>query len=429
MQQQVHLNGQALARALKRLALSLSLVVVLLLGSDVLRLNPAERVSLRYHYSLVAWEADNLLSKWVHRLASALPWHAGSTLDRPSRIREYFRLGGEISTLDAELEQAAARIDERRPDEVARLDAELARLRATRNDLRNDVEEAIEATVSSVIAEQGVSSWGGLIFPPVDVRLGEPPLLLVTSPRGSISRLHDVLLWPRMNILQGERMEGALLQDWDISALVTRIGGVATYPASVDSRQTLRWTLDTTAHEWLHQYLVFRPLGRSIYVSPDMQTLNETFADVAGREIGGHAFEKLGGTVALPGPVRELEMEVTEQAKELGFDFDAEMRATRRRVDELLFTGAIEQAEAYMEERRKLFVDNGFAIRKLNQAYFAFHGTYAESPASVSPIGDQLHEFRELVPDLSTFIETMSQTSSYQQFVDILNGLRAGGGR
>ena len=128
MQQQVHLNGQALARALKRLALSLSLVVVLLLGSDVLRLNPAERVSLRYHYSLVAWEADNLLSKWVHRLASALPWHAGSTLDRPSRIREYFRLGGEISTLDAELEQAAARIDERRPDEVARLDAELARL-------------------------------------------------------------------------------------------------------------------------------------------------------------------------------------------------------------------------------------------------------------------------------------------------------------
>ena len=204
---------------------------------------------------------------------------------------------------------------------------------------------------------------------------------------------------------------------------------MATYPASIDSRQTLRWTLDTTAHEWLHQYLVFRPLGRSIYVSPDMQTLNETFADVAGREIGGHAFEKLGGTVALPGPVRELEMEVTEQAKEPGFDFDAEMRATRRRVDELLFAGAIEQAEAYMDQRRKLFVDNGFAIRKLNQAYFAFHGTYAESPASVSPIGDQLHEFRELVPDLSTFIETISQTSSYQQFVDTLNGLRAGGGR
>ena len=101
------------------------------------------------------------------------------------------------------------------------------------------------------------------------------------------------------------------------------------------------------------------------------------------------------------------------------------MRKTRLRVDELLSHGAVEEAEAYMEARRKLFVANGFNMRKLNQAYFAFHGTYAESPASVSPIGEQLHRFRDLMPDLETFVETMSDVSSYHQFLDTLEQLDA----
>ena len=42
-----------------------------------------------------------------------------------------------------------------------------------------------------------------------------------------------------------------------------------------------------------------------------------------------------------------------------------------------------------MEERRLLMVEHGYPIRVLNQAYFAFHGAYAESPASSSPIGAQ----------------------------------------
>ena len=78
-------------------------------------------------------------------------------------------------------------------------------------------------------------------------------------------------------------------------------------------------------------------------------------------------------------------------------------------ADRLLADGRIDEAEAYMEERRKLFVENGHNIRKINQAFFAFNGTYADSPASVSPIGDQLHRLRELTPDhLGTFIRTIS---------------------
>ena len=78
------------------------------------------------------------------------------------------------------------------------------------------------------------------------------------------------------------------------------------------------------------------------------------------------------------------------------------------RVDELLSDGLVDEAEAYMEERRRRFVANGFHIRKLNQAYFAFHGTYADSPASVNPIGGQLGKMRSLISDLGTFVGTVS---------------------
>ena len=78
-----------------------------------------------------------------------------------------------------------------------------------------------------------------------------------------------------------------------------------------------------------------------------------------------------------------------------------------------------------MERRRKLFVENGFHIRKLNQAYFAFYGTYADTPASVSPIGGQLERFRSLMPDVGAFVSTMAEFSSYDEFLEALEALEA----
>ena len=99
------------------------------------------------------------------------------------------------------------------------------------------------------------------------------------------------------------------------------------------------------------------------------------------------------------------------------------MRETRLRVDELLAEGRIEDAEAYMEERRRLFADNGFQIRKLNQAYFAFHGTYAASPASVSPIGGEVQRLRDTSDSLGDFIRAMASFGSYQEFQEHLRTL------
>ena len=422
---------QKLRRIFKPTLLVLLMLAFLGLRSDVLRLNLAQRVALPYEYSLLTWEASNLLSKWTHRLASLLPWDGRPTAEseRLDQVVQYFRLGDEINALNGELRRTAAQAPEAAAGPLLTLEAELAELKGQRDRLRNDVEETLEASISAVLVEEDLATWGALIFPPVDIRLSDPARLLVTSPRDRIERAHEALLDPDVDIPQSEGMERELQESWDLSALVVSIGGLATYPASVNNRLHLRDTLRTGAHEWLHNYLTVRltPLGRNIYSGPEMLSLNETLADIAGDEIGDRAFLRLGGTPDPPPPRSDDPRPTTttqEIEDEKRFDFAMEMRETRRRVDELLAGGSAEEAEAYMEERRRLFVANGVHIRKLNQAYFAFYGTYAESPTSVSPIADQLHAFRALTQDLKTFVTTVARFSTYQEFLDELERLK-----
>ena len=158
-----------------------------------------------------------------------------------------------------------------------------------------------------------------------------------------------------------------------------------------------------------------------------MQMLNETVANVAGREIGDMAFVMFGGEVSSPDQsARKPTMPAgtPDFTQDGEFNFGAEMRTTRLRVDWLLSQGKIEEAEEYMEKQRLVFVENGHNIRKLNQAYFAFYGTYADSAASSSPIGDQVIEFRNLSPNLGTFISRMSSFGSYSEFLEELAALR-----
>ena len=105
------------------------------------------------------------------------------------------------------------------------------------------------------------------------------------------------------------------------------------------------------------------------------------------------------------------------------FNFRKSMHDTRLHTDSLLAEERVEEAEAYMEEHRQLFLENGYYIRKLNQAFFAFHGTYAGNPASVSPINDELKRFRATLPTVGDFIREISQFGSYQEFKDHLLNL------
>ena len=82
----------------------------------------------------------------------------------------------------------------------------------------------------------------------------------------------------------------------------------------------------------------------------------------------------------------------------------------------------IEGAEAYMEERRRLFVAQGYNIRKINQAYFAFYGSYATGPGATSPIGEQLRELRRESDSLKEFLDTVAQFGSYGEYLEFMEG-------
>ena len=415
-------HGYDMARRfLKTLILGSMLLGLLTVRGDGIMLNPAQRAALPYAYNLARWELGNVVSKWTHRLSSAAPWARESGLSRGDRVHEYLRLGPEIAALSDAVKRAAAR--DSASTQVDQLEAELVALKAARRDLRNDAEEVLESFVSAALAEQGIASWGPFVFPPVDVRLGAPPKALVTSPRDRIVQLHGILIDPEISYEQTERVERQLFEVWDLSGLVEGVGGVATYPASVWDQGDLRWTLKTIAHEWFHQYVVanLKPLGRHFYSSPEMVTLNETAAEIVGAEIADLAVELVPEATSPPKRAERRPAPPPTENGHASFDFSQEMRKTRLKVDDLLAEGRIEDAETYMEERRKIFVENGHPIRKLNQAYFALNGNYAQGPASSSPIGGQLQRFREQMPDLESFVSAMSGVSSYQDFLDMLD--------
>ena len=88
------------------------------------------------------------------------------------------------------------------------------------------------------------------------------------------------------------------------------------------------------------------------------------------------------------------------------------------RADELLAEGKIEDAETYMEQRRQVFWQNGYLIRKLNQAYFAFHGAYADVPggaAGEDPVGPAVRALRAQSASLADFVNTIAWMTSFQQ--------------
>ena len=390
---------------------------------DSLRLNPAQQAAAPYLYDLVFWQAANFFDKWYHRMERALPWSSISTENERLKLDAYFQAVKDLSLIQEQLnlvEREGVEIQ----GTVAKLEESAGEVRDSLDRLRNDVEETLEATISSVVREEGVGFWV-FLFPPVDIRLTNTPKLLVTSPRDRILRTYDVLLESGLGIDEREQVEEELLDYSNLSAVVLDIGGLATYPASIPFGRDFEHTLDIAAHEWLHHYFFFKSLGQNMFNNDDMQVLNETAADVIGREIGRRASVKLGGIPRDALGDGEANPEEGTLDRDDGFDFNEEMQQTRLRVDKLLEEGKIEEAEAYMEERRLTFEEHGVHIRKLNQAYFAFHGTYADSPASVSPIGDQLHEMHELVPDLGDFIDIVSGMSSYEEFLESLAELNA----
>jgi len=386
----------------KRLFL-VSMVAFVLLGavqgSD--SFSHADAAIAPHKYNLFRWEVDNFPDKWVRKFQDILPWNSvDSRKVRIDHAKEFFDLIAEIREL------------ERRPKSVGS-NLRISELRQRRMKLQPDVEETIESEISSILVEEGFSSRIGVIFPPVDTVFSEPPGALIISPRDRIDQTSSTLLKPGISRETREELEDLIFREKGVSALIVSTGGVATYPSVIATSGNLHDALATAAHEWLHHWFFFQPLGQHFWDNADMMTLNETAASIGGEIIGDRAFAAMTGEIVIRDLYRDLE-------DPDAFDFNEVMRETRLTTEALLGEGKIEEAESYMEERRQFIAYNGIFIRKINQAFFAFHGSYATGAASISPIGDQLEELLRQIQTLEEFLKTVGEFDQVEDLADSL---------
>jgi hypothetical protein len=384
-------------------------------NNDTLRITRVEELSAQYHFDVVGWEIKNLPSKWFRKInARIFPFRSKNDTSIKT-VFEYFRLTGEAQYTQWLVNQEASKGN----PETERFESELNKIKSQQNLLRPGVEDFLEKELSNTLYRERIpTKIGRVVFPPVALVLVNPPKMLSISPRDRIFLAETILLTPNMSVQEKERLEKHILQKENKSALVAGIGGLSTYPSFI-TPTGLRTTLNIAAHEWLHHYLTFQPLGRNIHKDANMRTLNETTSNIFGDELGDLIYTQLTAK-NVPNGVASNQ----ESCEEPEFCFNKEMHKTRLHVDELLDKGMILEAEKYMEEQRQIFVKNGYNIRKLNQAYFARNAPYADNPASTSPIFDQLVQLRHESSSLAQFIHTVSGISDYDSFNVLIDNLK-----
>ncbi|MEZ4554000.1 MAG: hypothetical protein R3B59_08835 [Dehalococcoidia bacterium] len=337
-------------------------------------------------FDFLRWEVTTLPNKWLDRLGSPLRDHP----DSDDAVRRYFALE------DRDSEEGRA--------------------------LENEVESVIEGRVDAVLQELG-AGWPYLpfgVWPPVDGELAGSPRVLVVSPRDRIARLDTDTLRPDLSREEAEALERAVeARHEDRSALVVGTGGLSLYPAVISNRDDYQETVDTVAHEWAHHYLAVFPLGLEYFRSDDTRTINETVADLVGSEVARLVVERW--PLEAPGPATPTPVPApTTAPSPPALDFNATMRDLRTEVDALLAAGRIEDAERRMDEVRVQLNDAGYPVRRINQAYFAWYGTYAARGDSVDPLGGQLRDLRQRSGSLARFLEAVRDATSRDDVAALL---------
>ena len=368
-----------------------------------------------HRFSIAKWEFRTLpyeVNQWIFDGPEKID-------DEVGIVTEYFLYVERIKTLKSEIEAINAGKGQ---GDLASLEAELNKLQEQRAALDEIVERILGKQIKEILARQGIFNpilKSRVNFPPLIFKMEKPPRLLVVSPRERIESIRRIPLQPGVNLEEMEAIE-AEVDKLGVSSLVVELGGFAAYPSLVTNDASLQFVIDTVTEEWLHQYLAFTPLGirylldvAGVSRNYEIATINETLAGIVSKEIGaivcGEYYAECEGQQK---PVAKPE-----------FDFNREMREIRRAVDQYLARGEIEQAEEFMEQKRQYLASKGYNIRKLNQAYFAFYGTYADSPTSISPIGVEMKELRHQSASLKDFLDTVAVMTSRQ---DLKAALKSG---
>ena len=342
-------------------------------------------------------------------------------LDEASRkqiVLDFVALIGQISRLEGQInliftdpaitDPAAA---------SAELQEELAEARAAAERIQPIAEATLEEQVAAVLADEGFAILDN-VWPPVQAHVTPLPYVLIVSPRNAIQVDHNFALAAGLPVSEQERIENDVYADVDMSALIVPIGGLGIFPSMVLERADLAWLANTFAHEWAHHWLSLQPLGIRYGSTPEMRTINETVASILGDTVGTLVIERYYPELVPPPPAPAAppaEEDDGSTSPPPSFNFREEMRLTRLEVDRLLALGQIDEAEAYMAAQRQIFWDNGYRIRKLNQAYFAFYGSYADAAGArgEDPIGPTILSVWQKSDSLAQFMRQMGQVTSF----------------
>jgi hypothetical protein len=370
-------------------------------------------------FDYVTWTVNALAVKFSQFALGTGDYLPDKT--RRQAVLDYLDLINQIQRTEAELNDIYANPDIHDPKAVAAPDVErLDKLDELRDNLGPLSESILQSQISDTVAELGLT-LGGQPIPPVLYRSTPLPTALIVSPRNVIRQDENISLKPALRVDERAKLEEQVDSALNVSSIVVDVGGIGIYPTMVMQTSNLDFLTEVVSHEWVHNFLTLRPLGLNYLTSPELRTINETVAAIAGKEIGRAVLERYYPDKLPPPP--PVPQETEKPSLPPPFDFRAEMRETRVMVDKLLAENRIDEAEEYMEQRRIFFRDHGYIIRKLNQAYFAFYGAYADQPggaAGEDPVGAAVRELRAKSPSLASFLNQVSWITSFEQLQKVL---------
>jgi len=407
----------------------LVLVVILLLApewpafaDEQYRLQ--EIVGLR-EFDFLVWESDAFLDKGESTLAAGHRYldEAG----QKGAVLEYLQLTQDARQLEYQIRLIYTDPEIEDPDLFSQeLQSQLTEAREALEQKQLLAEAIVQQQVGQILVDEEFGLLGQA-WPPVLMHVTPLPSVLIVSPRERIEKEYQVNLVTGLTTPAKEEMESAVFDDLDLSALVVPIGGVGTYPSMIMETSDINRLAEVTGHEWTHHWLTLQPLGFNYAFDPAVRIINETVASIVDQELGQKVVERYYPEY-LPPDVPD-EIPSPSPAYPPAFDFGAEMAITRIKADELLAEGKIEEAEAYMEERRQDFLSQGYTIRKLNQAYFAFYSAYAAEPGGAqgsNPIGPMLRDIREKTPSVRAFLDTVAPITSFAELQELHSQMMAG---
>ena len=430
-----------LAQLVRRSLPLLLAVTILLVG-----VFPSSGLTQAGQYELtlasVAGPESFSLSRWTvnafaHKIGELLGARPGASLteaERQQAFTDYFASSSQVEELEGQIRELASQGKTSSDARLAALEQQVKDLRAKRAQQAPIVENTIEQQVQAVLAqeEMGLLGTGRSFFPPLFSKLVDLPHVLVVSPRDRITMQRQVTIQRSITEDEVAALEAETDKELNVSSLVVPIGGYSTYPTMIAGTAPRDFIIDTVAHEWCHVYLTFKPLGQSYTKSGQNAAINETVCSIFGGDVAALVREQHYGAAHEPRPwetppapaepvsTPSTEKPSTQQPEQ--FSVNRELRKIYLAAEEKLKANDVAGAEEAMEQGRQMLADHGFYLRKLNQAFFAFYGSYAEGPDAIrpDPIGADLRQLRRQSPTLRDFMQSVERMTSYSDLQEAL---------